>query len=122
MYDIKHIDDKVHRTYTGHGVELIHQNLLRLRTEGKDVIIRVPLIPGINDDETTIRGIGELAQKASVSKVHFLPFHQAGENKWKASGKEYLFAERLPTELQDAERARDMLLEMGILASIGGGE
>ena len=122
LYDIKHIDDEIHRTFTGRGVSLIHQNLLRLRAEGKEVIIRVPLIPGVNDDESTIRGIGQLAKKASVSKIHLLPFHQAGENKWKASGKQYFFAERQAMELQEAEKAKDILLEMGILASVGGGE
>lgn len=122
LYDIKHIDDNMHRIYTGQGVDVIHRNLVNLRALQKDVIIRVPLIPGVNDSDETIRGIGELAKTTSITKVHILPFHQAGENKWKAVGKEYHFAQYPPLEESSALRAAQLLCEMGISASVGGGE
>lgn len=122
LYDIKHIDSDIHKMYTGQGTEVIHENLVKLRALQKDVIIRIPLIHGVNDGDETLRGIGRLALSVSIAQVHILPFHQAGENKWKAVGKTYHFSQYPPLEMDAAERAAQILCEMGVPASIGGGE
>jgi pyruvate formate lyase activating enzyme len=50
LFDIKHLDDTKHFQYTGVSNDLILNNLQLLLDSGKDIWIRVPVIPGINDD------------------------------------------------------------------------
>jgi len=71
LYDIKHIDDEKHRAFTGQGIETINDNLLKLRRKDKKVIIRIPLIPGFNDDIQTVKKIGRLALKNSIKKCMY---------------------------------------------------
>ena len=52
--DIKHMDSDVHKKYTGAGNEKILANLKRLAACGHDMILRIPVIPGINDDMENI--------------------------------------------------------------------
>ncbi len=59
LYDAKHPDAEAHEELTGASNEPILANLRRLIDSGADLIVRVPLIPGVNDDDATI---GELAR------------------------------------------------------------
>jgi pyruvate formate lyase activating enzyme len=93
LYDVKTLDDKRHREYAGVSNRLILGNLRRLVGWGKRVIVRVPLIPGVNDDETSVRGIGEFVQGlGGVSEIHVLPFHTTGREKYRRLGMEYRFS------------------------------
>ncbi len=55
------MDDAKHRKFTGVSNELILRNLQMLSTRGHDIALRVPIIPGINDDDENIRQIGAFA-------------------------------------------------------------
>ena len=59
MMDIKHIDPEVHKTWTGISNEKILENALYIATIANELIIRVPVIPGFNADDETIRGIAK---------------------------------------------------------------
>jgi pyruvate formate lyase activating enzyme len=90
LYDLKMIDDAKHRQYTGVPNRLILENLHRLVEWGKRVIVRIPLIPGINDDDENIRATGELlASLPAIREVHVLPYHPSGTDKYARLGKDY---------------------------------
>ena len=57
LFDIKLIDSGKHEKYTGKDNKIILQNLNRLFNESADIIIRLPIIPGINDDQSDIENI-----------------------------------------------------------------
>lgn len=84
LYDIKSIEDKVHREYTGASNQQIIDNLKMLaadtRTAGK-LIMRMPLIRGINDSDETIKRTGELYKEIGVKRVDLLPYHSLGISK-----------------------------------------
>lgn len=89
LYDLKHTDDAMHREYTGASNRLILENLRRISKCGKSLEIRIPVIPGFNDDETTINSFGELLSGISgISAVRLLPYHEA-RSKYDAIGKRY---------------------------------
>ena len=54
LYDLKHIDSEAHERLTGVGNRLLLENLQKLIRSGKDVIIRIPIIPTCNDDENNL--------------------------------------------------------------------
>lgn len=57
LYDIKIIDEELHKKYTGVSNKLVNKNLMKLIDEGNDVELRIPLIPGITDTDKNINKI-----------------------------------------------------------------
>jgi pyruvate formate lyase activating enzyme len=88
--DIKHMDDGLHKTYTGVGNEQILSNLTVLKQSGRPFIIRVPLIPGVNDDRENLSRTAQfLADAKALLRVELLPYNPLAGAKYKAVGLEY---------------------------------
>lgn len=88
LYDLKHMDDAQHVHWTGQSNALILDNLVRLDALGKPLWIRIPFIPEINDDANHWRTLGAfIATLSSVEAIHLLPYHRAGEAKWRQLGR-----------------------------------
>ncbi len=90
--DIKHMDTAIHKEYTGVGNESILENLKKLTGEGREVILRIPVIPNVNDDMENIEAtadfiINELNGK--VRTLQLLSFMRLGEEKYASLGMEY---------------------------------
>ena len=86
LYDIKIADPEKHKKYVGVDNELIILNLQRLVSLRKRVIVRTPIISGINDTEEEISAIKKNANDAE--KIELLPYHAMGEHKYEALGRE----------------------------------
>lgn len=87
LYDIKHIDSKMHQKYTGVPNEKIIENLKYINSLGKKIEVRIPLIPGINDDAETINKIGRLLSGIDMLvKVRVLPYNNLAGSKYKILG------------------------------------
>ena len=84
LYDLKLMDDKKHKEYTGVSNVRILENLAFLKERGGKVIIRFPVIPGYNDDEKNVSStIGFMAGlKGSIEEVHLLPYHNIADGKY----------------------------------------
>ncbi len=79
LVDIKAMDPDVHKAYTGVKNDLILKNIERLSGAGQDIIIRMPVIKGVNDDVGGIRKAGEfLAKQKNIRCVQLLPYHSYG--------------------------------------------
>ncbi|WP_343248644.1 glycyl-radical enzyme activating protein [Diplocloster hominis] len=121
LYDVKLLSSAAHLDMTGRDNRLILHNLQTLADLSRPFILRLPLIPGINDTYENLYGTMSLAQKYRPLEIHILPFHQAGSSKWKALGRSYPFAfHPLPTQAAIREACR-ILGGSGIPVSIGGG-
>jgi len=85
LYDIKLIDDKAHKKYTGKSVDLVLDNLKQLSEQKAVVRLRFPLIPKMTDtDENLGRIIAFLKENTIYRDIHILPFHKAGEGKYQS--------------------------------------
>lgn len=83
LYDMKEIQPAKHKKFTGADNALILKNLEFLCREGKEIILRCPFIPGLNDGEQEILGIAELSNKyTEIKAVEILPYHDFGRIKW----------------------------------------
>lgn len=100
LMDIKHIDSGKHKEFTGRSNELILENAKKIAESGKtNLVIRVPVVPGFNDTVGEIRAIAEFADHlAGVKKIHLLPYHRLGQDKYEGLGREYLLKDLLPPE------------------------
>ena len=87
LYDLKHMDPEKHYRYTGASNDTILTNLQQLGRQGARIIIRFPLIPGINMDEENIDRTGALASSLpGVIGINILPYHCAAEAKYRNLG------------------------------------
>lgn len=90
LYDVKTLNEQQHREYTGVSNRIILDNLRRLVSWGNRVIVRIPLIHGVNDDEASIRDIGAFVKGlGAVSETHLLPYHRTGTEKYQRLGMEH---------------------------------
>ncbi|MBR3848704.1 MAG: glycyl-radical enzyme activating protein, partial [Oscillospiraceae bacterium] len=82
LYDIKTMDDSLHKKYTGVGNGLILENLSRLFKSGAKIWIRIPVICGINDSEEEMQKICTFLNAIGIPEaVELLPYHALGEGK-----------------------------------------
>lgn len=121
LFDIKHMDEQVHKKYTGVSNRCIQENLRRLSAAGAKIIIRMPLIPGINDYVEHIESVAALAKSVNAVEFHILPFHQAGKSKWAALDKEYLCGEWGTHTSEYLNEILTVAEAQGIPVNIGGG-
>ncbi len=90
LFDIKHTDDRMHKKYTGVSNRLILTNLKQLIHSKKVFVIRVPLIPEVNDTRENMEHILSLVKGAeSLVRVELLPYHKTAGAKYKMIGTEY---------------------------------
>lgn len=89
LYDIKHMDPGKHREYTGVDNSLILENLGKIKQMNKKIIVRLPLIPKYNDDDSNITATGRFMKLWGLSRIDLLPYHNFGANKYDALAQEY---------------------------------
>ena len=120
LYDIKQADPEVHRQGTGASNELILANLGRIIAAGKQVLARLPLIPGFNDSPADLERIGGLARGLGVREIRILPFHTYGRGKYDKLGINYRLGDLKAMTEAEAEPARNILEKFIPGAAIGG--
>jgi pyruvate formate lyase activating enzyme len=82
LYDLKHMDPSRHRSETGSDNRLILENLEALSESDVDVWIRLPLIPGFNEDAENIEATGSFLERlARRHRVFVLPYHDIASGK-----------------------------------------
>jgi pyruvate formate lyase activating enzyme len=85
LFDLKHIDPVRHERLTGVGNRLILESLEKLLETGAEVKVRVPVIPGANDDPESVAALAEfVACHPAIRKVDLLPYHSLGLHKYEA--------------------------------------
>lgn len=120
LFDIKHIDPQRHKEFVGVDNKLILSNLRVAVDMGKRIYVRLPLIPDVNDDEATLKGIADVCNEMGLRDVHILPFHQAGQSKWHGLEKDYYFEGKKSMDKVTPEKARELFEARGISVNIGG--
>lgn len=87
LFDIKAASEEAHIRGTGASNRLILENLRRLDKTGKHIYIRIPVIPGFNDDPEEMAAIGDiLAPLRHAREVRLLPYHTFGREKYGTLG------------------------------------
>jgi len=82
LYDIKLIDSKEHRQYTGKDNALILENLKMLSSSGANISLRLPLIEKINTDNEHIQQILDFIAMLRIGFIYLLPYHDMAIGKY----------------------------------------
>lgn len=121
LYDLKIMDSAKHEKYTGVSNRLILDNLKQLANIKTALIIRIPLIPGINDDTDNLDRTGAfLNLLPGIIKVDVLPYHAFQKSKYIRFGINNRDDTTAPPSSEMLSRARERLESFGLEVSIGG--
>ena len=118
--DIKSGSREAYRDEIGGSLCVVLDNMARLIKEGCDLVARIPLIPGFNDDKEQGYEIARLLKDARVTQVHILPFHRMGSGKYAATGREYLWGDTLPPPKKAVEEYMQIFIDQGFICEMGG--
>ena len=101
LFDLKQMSAEIHRQFTGKGNELILRNLEHLKASGKEFVIRLPMIPGVNVDELHFAGVVEkLSAVKDWARIEILPYNPMAGAKYSKAGMVYPF---VPEHLEGEE-------------------
>jgi pyruvate formate lyase activating enzyme len=115
LFDLKHTDPEIHRKFTGVDNKIILKNFSYLKKSGKKFIVRIPLIPGVNDTEENMKQVLSLVREArSLIKVELLPYHKTAGAKYEMIGEKYnpLFDTELSPEVYDVFNDNNIKMEL----------
>lgn len=121
LYDLKLMDPEQHRQLTGVSSDRILKNLVNLCRDGHEPIVRMPILPGINDHEANLVATRDfLTAKTTVREIHLLPFHKIGKDKSLRLGSQSTMPD-LPTPTAERMNLISTLFQQGGLrVAIGG--
>jgi len=105
LYDIKAYDEDVHIRCTGASNKIIIENLRYLDEIGKKTEIRIPYVPGLNNEQ--IPKIAHLIKGLScIVRVRVLPYHNYAESKYEALGLKSTLPKKIPQkgDIQNAKK------------------
>ena len=122
LIDLKVMDSKKHKEFTGVSNEKILSNIIALAKTNCDIIFRIPLIKGVNDDEENIRETANFMKSLEGNRkvINLLPYHNIAENKYIKLGtptNNHVF--EAPNEIE-INNITSLFSSVGITATVGG--
>ena len=120
LYDLKIMDKKRHKKYTGVSNEIILENLEKLSSVHNNIFVRFPVIPDINDDYQNIRKIGEFLSSLEIIQVNLLPYHYIGIDKYRRLGTTYKLADIQPSSEEKLSEISVILRKFNLNVKLSG--
>lgn len=120
LYDLKIMDDKEHRVYTGVSNRLILENLKKLSERGARIIIRIPIIPGVNDSRARITHTADfITSLKRIQSISLLPYHKTGKQKYKRLNTPYLMENTALPAREKLKEIKKQLEDAGFQVKTG---
>ncbi len=121
LFDIKLMNTDQHKEFTGASNKSILENLVRLIADGKKVVVRVPIIPGINDNPENIAETSTfLTSVRGIKHIDILPYHRIASDKYRRMENEYSLKEIQPPSEEKMEIIASQFRTDGFTVTIGG--
>lgn len=123
LFDLKHMDDEKHNHFTGVSNSLIISNFRLLIDSGKDIMVRVPVIPGFNDDPANLDELKNFLmtlKSKNMKKINLLPYHKTGSSKYKKFNIPNRMENVKPPSQERMNELKKLFEETGIKVKIGG--
>lgn len=121
LADFKVFDSAAHQAYTGRPNDRIKENIRYISEQGGAVILRIPLIPGVNDSESNLRATAEFAKNLeTITEVDLLPYHRLGVNKYEQLGRDYSLSDLRQPSGKTVQQIADFFKAYGFTVQIGG--
>lgn len=141
LMDIKHMDSRKHKEYTGSGNELILENARKIAEryngnrssnynsnnsnshyKNSNLTIRVPIIPSFNNQPSEIKEIANFtATLNGVTQIHLLPYHRLGQGKYQQLNRSYNMLNILPPTIEEMSILKEVVeTQTNLKCQIGG--
>lgn len=121
LLDLKHMDDAMHRQITGVSNELILNNARMIVDLGVPMMVRIPVIPGINDSKENIGATARFVVSLErVTRVDLLPYHRLGVAKYEGLDREYALVSLVSPPTEHVQELRELVRSYGLDCEIGG--
>jgi pyruvate formate lyase activating enzyme len=115
------MDSELHKYLTGHRNEVILSNLRYVSEEPVELWIRLPLIPGVNDDNDNIEKTMEFIKSLEkYDSIDILPYHRLGVSKYQAIQRKYELEETKTHEKETLLKIHEKFKKNGLKARILG--
>ena len=110
MADLKMMDGKEHKKWTGADNKKILDNIRRLDRTNVPYDLRTPVVPGVNDSYEDIEELARFVSSLkNIRKYELLPFHPMAETKYKNLGKQHPFHGVKALDLEKLETYKPVL-------------
>lgn len=116
LFDIKHWEEGRHKEGTGVSNHMILDNMKNAIDSGKNVLPRLPVIPGYNNSPADAEGFVKRLHEVGAKEVQLLPFHQFGEKKYDMLVKPYAYTDVPALHEEELEDFRQIFIGHGIHA------
>lgn len=114
-FDLKHMDPASHQRLTGAGNALVLENAARIAELGIPMIVRLPLVPGLNDSAENLEATGRFArERLGGVPVEVMPYHDLGRAKYEALGEVRLLRDLAPPDAEAVALAKERLMACGV--------
>lgn len=114
MCDLKHLDDARHKELTGVTNETVIGNIRAIAASGKELWIRIPVVPGFNDGENLVKTAEFVASLKGNIKAELLGYHRLGLPFWEALGKKSPCEAVVPPTEAEIEATRALFRAAGV--------
>ncbi len=115
FFDVKSLDDAVHRRVTGQGNGRILGNLERLAGLHADrITVSVPVVGGVNANADFFGALADLCRRLGIAKARLLPYHTLGLSKYESLGRAYLMPESAAVEPEEIGAFAELLRAAGL--------
>lgn len=119
LYDIKFIDDEKHIKYTGVSNKIILENFKILAENSKNIIVRLPLIPGINSNIKDLNLLADFLKTFNnIKKIDILPYHNISNAKYKRLNIAYEMPDVKEFLSEKLDEIKNYLIEKGFNVNI----
>lgn len=119
-FDFKHIDSEAHRRYTGVPLDLILVNLRKASERFENLVVRIPLVPGVNaTKQTATRMFSFLLEKTRARRVELLLFHRLGLAKYEGLGMDYAMGGVDNMSKEEGAPFAEIGTQMGLSVRVG---
>lgn len=116
IIDVKHHDPVEHRRWTGVSNEIPLRNLATALASHTQVLVRIPVIPGVNNSTADAAAFCRTLLPLGVRRLQLLPFHQFGARKYELLGWDYTMADLPALHEEDLAEFAATFAENGIQA------
>lgn len=120
LFDVKLTDLPAHRQWTGQPNDKILRNLGIIIKKGVPLVIRVPMIPGVNDSVAELENIARLAVSLKARKVDLLPYHKFGMGKYQQLDRKYRLEELNTQPDAQVQKTRQLVASFGLDCEVVG--
>jgi glycyl-radical enzyme activating protein len=121
QFDLKHMEPSKHQELTGQSNEVILDNLKKVLSvkSPRDVIIRIPVVPGCNDSVDNISETARFVAELGFGQAELIPYHRLGVSKYAQYGLIYPLAAREPLSQEHLDELRRIVKESGLTEMAG---